>query len=114
MCVKFLGGAKIIILVVLVGLLAIYHHAVTTTVSSITSSLADKTDVLTSVPPYVPDDDGASKKALARHKFEDAWEIIRSELLAHFEEKRMPVDAQKWYKRVSPSTHCTPQLSYFH
>ena len=98
---------KITTLVVLIGLLAIYHHAVTTT-SSITSRLADQTDVLARVPVCVPDDDGTSKKALARQKFEKAWEIIRSELLVYFEKKQMPLDAQKWYKRVSP------KLSYFH
>jgi farnesyl diphosphate synthase len=40
-------------------------------------------------------------KVLARKKFEDVWEIIRTELLAHFEAQRMPVDAREWYKRVS-------------
>jgi hypothetical protein len=93
---------KITIFVVLVGLLLVvlYHRAVTTTISSITSSFVDQTDFLARVPASFRDDDGASK-ALARHKFEDVWKVIRSELLVHFEEKQMPVDAHEWYKRVS-------------
>lgn len=40
-------------------------------------------------------------KKLARQKFEGAWEVIRDELIAHFEAQGMPVDAKEWYKRVS-------------
>lgn len=40
-------------------------------------------------------------KQLARQKFEGAWEVIRDELIAHFEAQGMPVDAREWYKRVS-------------
>ncbi|KZP19029.1 terpenoid synthase [Athelia psychrophila] len=38
-------------------------------------------------------------KKLARQKFEGAWEVIRDELIAHFEAQGMPVDAKEWYKR---------------
>lgn len=38
-------------------------------------------------------------KQLARQKFEGAWEVIRDELIAHFEAQGMPVDAKEWYKR---------------
>jgi len=46
---------------------------------------------------------GLDAKALARKKFEDVWEVIRVELLAHFEVQGMPIDAREWYKRVSIS-----------
>lgn len=40
-------------------------------------------------------------KAFARKRFEGAWEVIRDELLTHFEAQGMPIDAREWYKRVS-------------
>jgi hypothetical protein len=40
-------------------------------------------------------------KAMARKKFEGAWEVIRAELLGHFKDQNMPIDAREWYKRVS-------------
>jgi len=43
--------------------------------------------------------DASLAKAMARKKFEGAWEVIREELLEHFREQRMPVDAREWYKR---------------
>lgn len=43
----------------------------------------------------------ATKKALARKKFQGAWEVIRSELLGHIEAEGMPKEAVEWYKRVS-------------
>ena len=45
--------------------------------------------------------DAKLAKTMARKKFEGAWEVIRAELLAHFKDQGMPVDAREWYKRVS-------------
>lgn len=45
--------------------------------------------------------DAATKKANARKRFEGVWEVIRAELLAHFDSNGMPKDAREWYKRVS-------------
>jgi hypothetical protein len=56
--------------------------------------------------PAIKTDTAGSKldaKALARKKFEDVWEVIRAELLVHFEAQGMPIDAREWYKRVSTS-----------
>ena len=93
-----------ITLVVFVGLLAIYHHAITTTISSISSSLVGP-GILARVPAYVSDGRANKQSSpVTRQKFEDAWDVIRSELFVYFEEKQMPVDAQNWYKRVSPRT----------
>ena len=46
---------------------------------------------------------GVDAKTSARKRFEDVWEVIRAELLAHFEAQRMPIEAREWYKRVSLS-----------
>ena len=89
---------KIAILIVLVSLLVvIYHRPFTTSIPSIIPNLAIK-GFAASVSNSTTD--AATKKALARKKFEGTWEVIRSELLARFEEQGMPVDAREWYKRV--------------
>jgi len=41
----------------------------------------------------------SSKSAIARQKFEGAWETIRTELLTHFKAQGMPQDAIDWYSR---------------
>jgi hypothetical protein len=42
----------------------------------------------------------STTKALARKKFQGAWEVIRAELLEHMQAEGMPNDAKEWYKRV--------------
>ena len=88
------------ILTVLVSLLVVvYHHRpFATSIPSIIPNLALKTGFAASVSNSTTD--AATKKAFARKKFQGTWEVIRSELLARFEEQGMPVDAREWYKRV--------------
>lgn len=40
-------------------------------------------------------------KAARRAKFEEAWIVIRDELLVHFKGEGMPKEAAEWYERVS-------------
>jgi hypothetical protein len=90
---------KIAILTVLVSLLiVVYHRPFTTSIPSIITNLTIKTCIAANVSNSTTD--AATRKALARKKFEGTWEVIRSELLARFEEQGMPVDAREWYKRV--------------
>jgi hypothetical protein len=55
---------------------------------------------------------GVDAKALARKRFEDVWEVIRAELLAHFEAQGMPIEAREWYKRVSLSMPSAVELDH--
>lgn len=56
------------------------------------------------------------KKAASRKKFQGAWEVIRTELLAHFEAEGMPKEVTEWYKRVSVDalygTRTIPEVKY--
>lgn len=40
-------------------------------------------------------------KAARRAKFEEAWVVIKEELLEHFKSTGMPQEAAEWYSRVS-------------
>jgi len=40
-----------------------------------------------------------NEKALRRQKFEDAFAVIRNDLMVHFKEQGMPADAVEWYER---------------
>lgn len=45
----------------------------------------------------------ALSKAEKKQRFEDAFNVIRDDLLEHFSGQGMPEEGVEWYKRVSPS-----------
>lgn len=47
----------------------------------------------------------AALKAQKRQKFERVYEVIREELLAHFNGEGMPKEAAEWYRQVR-TTSC--------
>lgn len=58
-----------------------------------------------------PQSDRVEEKAQRRKKFEDAFQVIRNELLEHFAAQGMPEDAVDWYRRVSGDANHLVSLS---
>lgn len=86
--------SKGFVLALIVLLVTLYTHPIL--YSSIMSTCTMNADTTASAL-----QSSATKKALARKKFQGAWEVIRSELLGHIEAEGMPKEAVEWYKRVS-------------
>lgn len=85
---------KGVVFVLITLVLTIYTHP--NLFSSIMSIPTMRTDVAAGIP-----NEPLTKKALARKKFEGAWEVIRAELLEYFRAEGMPNDAIEWYNRVN-------------
>ena len=61
-----------------------------------TSSVSSSADL----PPTAVKD----KKAAARKRFEDVYNVVRDDLLEDFRRHNMPEEAIEYYRRVCPST----------
>ncbi len=53
----------------------------------------------------------AALKAQKRQKFERVYEVIREELLAHFNGEGMPKEAAEWYRQVRTTSSLTSTSS---
>lgn len=47
----------------------------------------------------------ADKKKAARARFEAVFGVLRQELIDHFRQEALPIEAQEWYQRVSTLFH---------
>lgn len=42
----------------------------------------------------------ADQKKAARARFEGVYDVLRDELIAHFQRENLPVEAQEWFRKV--------------